>query len=243
MYMDKKVFIFDVDGTLTEPRQPMDVEMIPVLERFISERTVFLATGSDYAKVLQQIPKNIIDDCMGIFTCMGNELRVADEVIYSNKLKLPADVINWLYDQLKRSTYPKSKSGTQNFEYRAGMLNFSIVGRDIDTELRKQYSSWDKVHSQRSSIAEDFNRYFSKYNLRAVIGGEVSIDIQEKDKDKAQVYHYLSMYNTKVFFGDKCYPGGNDNSLYNLCEEKFAVDSPYDTFNIIDLILKGKIVI
>lgn len=226
-------YIFDVDGTLTAPRSQMDEEFSKFFQKFCKKHIVYLATGSDRVKVKDQIPAEIIYSCMGVFTCMGNELWVDDEMIYSRKLKPPSDVIFWLYEKLYETKYPKHKLGTVNFEYRAGMLNFSVVGRDISKNERTEYNEWDAIYKERKSICDTFNKIFHRYNLEACIGGEISIDIQEKGRDKGQIYDYLSNHPRKIFFGDKCQPGGNDFSLAKACEVKFNVDNWQQTWNIL----------
>ena len=231
--MDKEVFIFDIDGTLTPARGKMDEEFCKFFRQFVSSRTVYLATGSDYPKVLEQIPLELIYDCMGVFTCMGNELRVNGHIVYTHKLEVPAQVIDWLHLQIKNSKCPPKIKGVKNFEHRAGMINFSTVGRDIINDERELYYQWDKATGERASIVNHFNILFAEYELEAVIGGKISIDIQKKGKGKGQIYDYLSMHQTKIFFGDQCGPGGNDFSLYSLCEKKFHVDSWQHTARII----------
>ena len=61
----------------------------------------------------------------------------------------------------------------------------------------------------------------------------IEIDIQKIGSDKGQIFDYLSFYKTKVFFGDKCEPSGNDYSLYKKCEIKFAVHSWLQTASIL----------
>ena len=236
--MSREVYIFDVDGTLTPARQPIEPEFIPVFEKFINNNVVFLASGSDFEKIKEQIPIKLIYDCMGVFSCMGNELWVNDEVIYTRKLKLPADVILWLYEQLDRTKYPRHKSGANNFEYRTGMLNFSVVGRDISQEQREEYYQWDLIEQERLKICSKFNQMFKRYDLEACIGGKISIDIQGIGKDKGQIYDYLNMYDHKTFFGDKCEPGGNDFSLYKKCEKGFTVHGWRDTLKILNNLMR-----
>lgn len=235
----KKVFIFDVDGTLTLPRQTIESDFQLVFEEFINNHVVFLASGSDFEKIKQQIPIKLIYDCMGVFSCMGNELWVNDHIIYRKKLNLPPDVVLWLYEQLSNTKYSRHKLGSHNFEYRTGMLNFSIVGRDISQDQREDYYQWDLVSGERRAICDKFNDLFRKYELEACIGGRISIDIQGKGRDKGQIYDYLSMYDHKTFFGDQCMPGGNDHSLYTKCESKFAVENYKQTMSILQDINNG----
>lgn len=236
--MSKEVYIFDVDGTLTPARQPMNPEFVPVFEKFANNNVVFLASGSDFEKIKEQMPLKLMYDCMGVFSCMGNELRVNDEIIYRKKLNLPADVVMWLYEQLHNTKYPRHKSGSSNFEYRVGMLNFSTVGRDISQKQREEYYQWDLIEEERFKICNKFNHLFKKYELEACIGGKISIDIQGIGRDKGQIYDYLSMYDEKIFFGDKCDLGGNDYSLYKKCEKTFTVRGWRDTMQILNNLMR-----
>ena len=231
--INQNVYIFDVDGTLTPPRQKINTQFAFFFASFCEQKPVFLATGSDYKKVKEQITKDIISKVDGIFTCMGNELWVNDEKVYFKELKIPAEVQLWLTGQLYESKYPKEKCGNIHFEHRTGMLNFSVVGRDISKDIRSEYSNWDKISKEREKIVKNFNKLFKHYNLEACIGGEISIDIQKIGSDKGQIFDYLSFYKTKVFFGDKCKPSGNDHSLYQKCEFKFSVDSWLHTSSIL----------
>ena len=72
--INQNVYIFDIDGTLTPPRQKINKQFASFFASFCTQNAVFLATGSDYKKVKEQITKNIISKVDGIFTCMGNEL-------------------------------------------------------------------------------------------------------------------------------------------------------------------------
>ena len=47
--------------------------------------------------------------------------------------------------------------------------------------------------------------------LDAVVGGEISIDIFEKFKDKGQIVKDIR--GKFEFFGDRLYPGGNDYAI------------------------------
>jgi phosphomannomutase len=219
----------------------MDEEFSIFFKKFCDNNVVYLATGSDKFKVEEQVPKDILKACMGVFTCMGNELWMDDHMIYSREFTLPSDAIAYLYDVLDDTKYPAHKSGSKNFEYRAGMLNFSTVGRDITQEQREEYYEWDKIQRERKEICDNFNRLFNKHNFYACVGGKISIDIQKQGEDKSQIYHYLSDHDRKIFFGDKCEPGGNDHALASLCEVKFNVDNWRETWDILtNLIIPGQ---
>ena len=47
-------FIFDVDGTLTPSRQEIDMDFAVFFTDFCAERDVYLVTGSDREKTIEQ---------------------------------------------------------------------------------------------------------------------------------------------------------------------------------------------
>ena len=50
-----KKFIFDVDGTLTPARKQIDGEFLPFFSEFAARNDVYLVTGSDRDKTLEQL--------------------------------------------------------------------------------------------------------------------------------------------------------------------------------------------
>ena len=226
-----KCFLFDVDGTLTEPRQRMTEEFALFFSDWMEGKDVFLVSGSDLLKIKEQVPAPIIDKCQGIFACMGNELWKKDENIYRNNLLLPQEVKTWLDEKVKDSNFEQKRP--PHFEYRAGMVNFSVVGRGASTALRQYYYEWNEGVKERENIAEGFNKEFNKkYNLEALVGGQISLDIQQIGKDKGQIIDHLD-YEEHVFFGDKCDRGGNDHSLYERATEKWKVANHEHTLRLL----------
>lgn len=59
------VYLFDVDGTLTPPRQPMDAGFSKYFDGFTKSNKVVLVSGSDYNKIQEQIPHEILKNCSG----------------------------------------------------------------------------------------------------------------------------------------------------------------------------------
>ena len=226
-----KCFLFDVDGTLTEPRQRMTEEFALFFSDWMEGKDVFLVSGSDLLKIKEQVPAPIIDKCQGIFACMGNELWKKDENIYRNNLLLPQEVKTWLDEKVKDSKFEQKRP--PHFEYRAGMVNFSVVGRGASTALRQYYYEWNEGVKERENIAEGFNKEFNKkYNLEALVGGQISLDIQQIGKDKGQIIDHLD-YEEHVFFGDKCDRGGNAHSLYERATEKWKVANHEHTLRLL----------
>ena len=54
-----KKFIFDVDGTLTDSRQQIDLSFEVYMIKFCCKYDVYLVTGSDRAKTIEQVGLDI----------------------------------------------------------------------------------------------------------------------------------------------------------------------------------------
>jgi len=235
-------YLFDIDGTLTEPRQRITPEFEEFFFNWMQERMVFLVTGSDLSKVKEQLSERIILSCQGVFCSMANELYKGEKQIYKNDLKIEDELIFWLKEQLKKSEYPIKR--TNNLEFRSGMLNFSVAGRDSSLEERNAYYHWDVLSGERQRIAYYINKNYP--NMEACVGGQISIDIQNKGNNKSQASKYVRKYvadSDIIFFGDKTMPGGNDRAIVedivkNMDEYSgyYQINGPKDLQTILELI-------
>ena len=98
-----------------------------------------------------------------------------------------------------------------HFDFRPGLLNFSILGRNASLQERAMYKLFNSEDDERDYIARDFNELFPGYV--ATVAGEIGIDISPEGMDKAQIIHDFSAHEQLYFFGDAMEPGGNDYSL------------------------------
>jgi phosphomannomutase len=205
-------YLFDIDGTLTLPRQPIEKNFEEFFFNWMQGKKVYFVTGSDMKKVKEQLSQRIIDSCAGIFCSMANEFYINGELQYSNKLKISDDVVAFLRAQLYQSDY--SPKRTNNFEYRAGMLNFSIAGRDSSNEEREKYYLYDIKTKERKNIANFINKNYGQ-TLEARIGGQISIDIQNVGNNKSLASKWIrkNIGGKILFFGDKTDKDGNDYDI------------------------------
>lgn len=208
----EKIFVFDVDGTLTEPRQPINRDFRTFFCEFSERNTVYLASGSDLPKVREQLDNEILQLCSGVFTCSGAEFWQADQMVYRKKHDFPDELIELCQNFIDGSSYGE-RCG-RHVEYRPGMINISVVGRNATVEQRQAYSKWDSHINERRCFAEQINS--SHYPYEASVGGEISIDIAPVGWNKSVVLTELLQRHREgsvVFFGDRMNPGGNDRPL------------------------------
>ena len=234
-----KIFVFDIDGTLTPSRLRMTEEFAKFFDKWSSENKYYLVTGSDLNKTKEQLPIAYIDRAEAIFTCCGNQMWRDDELIYDNKFELSTKLKNTLEVVLMSSPYPHRYGN--HIEDRGSMVNFSIVGRDCNQEQREEYFKYDNEKGERKIIANAIKEKFP--DLDAVIGGQISIDIYPKGNDKSQILNIIEQErlvppSEYIFIGDRTEKGGNDYPLAKLMEETnnckyFQTEGPEQTMEIL----------
>lgn len=221
-------FIFDVDGTLTPSRQKIVPEFRDWFLEFCKTHSVYLVTGSDYPKTLEQLGEEICHTVQRVYNCSGNDVWQKGKNIRTNDWVLPEEASEWLSIKLTESKFPL-RTGL-HFEHRPGMVNFSVVGRNATLGERKLYVKWDTETNERDNIANLFNRQFK--DLEARPGGETGIDIAPKGADKSQIINDFTKYEYIHFFGDRMDPAGNDFPLKSIIKygQSYHVSGWEDTW-------------
>ena len=227
-----RIFIFDVDGTLTPSRLPMTKEFQKFFKEWIKKNKFYLVTGSDLPKLQEQMCFYDIE-AEGIFTCCGNQFWKPDpsivntsaELIYDNKFEMTNKLKSSLEVMLMSSQYPHRYGN--HIEDRGSMVNFSVVGRNCTQEQREKYYEWDKEKGERRKMSIFLKNKFK--DLDAVIGGQISIDIYPKGMDKSQVLNVIEQErlippNEYIFIGDGIENGGNDYPLAELMDNTEICD-------------------
>ena len=202
-------YIFDIDGTLTPSRGIMNEEFKEFCMDFFDKKEVYLITGSDRSKTIEQIGEDLYNKAKIVYNCSGNDIYVAESNIHKTDWKLDNSISFWLRNALEKSSY-HTKTGN-HIEHRTGLVNFSIVGRNATQEQREAYYKYDCSNHERATIAQELNKKFGK-KINATVAGETGIDIVKPGSDKSQVVPDFDGQDI-VFFGDKTEEGGNDYTI------------------------------
>lgn len=207
--MRKNKFIFDVDGTLTPSRQLINNAFGEWFLDFCKVNDVYLVSGSDYDKTIEQLGNEICNTCKIVFSCSGNDIWEKGINISFTTWQPYQELLNFLEDYLVESDFP-IRTG-KHFELRKGCLNFSILGRGANLSERAAYVSWDNETKQREKLVKQVTTMFP--NVTATVGGETGIDIYPLGRDKSQILKHFNIEDKLYFFADKTEPGGNDYPL------------------------------
>jgi mannose-1-phosphate guanylyltransferase/mannose-6-phosphate isomerase len=244
-----KLFLFDIDGTLTNPRNKINDNMVNFLKQLRKQHNIAIVGGSDFKKAKEQLGDDILNSFDHVFSENGlvyyknNQLihqKSFEEYIGSDKFNELITFAQKYIDELKLPFK------TSNFvEIRNGMINISPCGRACDFEQRKIFEHYDELFNVRKKMINTLKNKFSDYNLKYSIGGQISFDVFPQGWDKTFCLDYLSEdsilssnemnYKEIHFFGDKTNFGGNDYEIYN--DKRVIghkVTSPEDTMNQIN---------
>lgn len=219
-----KIYLFDVDGTLTSPKVKIDAGFESAFRRWMANKEVYIVSGGSFVRIIDQLGVAIVNKTEGVFACMGNTFYQRREqinhsgmneweIVYENEFVTPKNLYRSLNSYVAKSDY-HTKTGNHH-EVRVGMLNFSIVGRNATMEQRAEYAAYDAEHGERQRIAEKLRKKYP--DMEFVIGGAVSMDIFNKGNDKSQVIpRHLeeALENNQIHFvGDRIPSPGNDHAL------------------------------
>ena len=233
-----KKFIFDVDGTLTDSRQQIDLSFEVYMIKFCCKYDVYLVTGSDRAKTVEQVGLDIYNRSKRVYNCSGADVYEKDHNVYRSDWKPSRKLINFLSDELDFSTFPH-KTGN-HIEHRPGGINFSILGRGEDSmKYRKEYVKWDINTTERILMSDRIKSEFPDLNIQ--IGGQTGLDIS--DSDKSQILRDFIPEDELVFFGDMMKVGQNDYPLAQAVDKlggtNYSVNGWQDTYRKLEDILKS----
>ena len=233
-----KKFIFDVDGTLTDRRQQIDLSFEVYMIKFCCKYDVYLVTGSDRAKTVEQVGLDICYRSKRVYNCSGSDVYEKNNNVYKSDWKPSRKLINFLSDELDFSTFPH-KTGN-HIEHRPGGINFSVLGRGEDSmKYRKEYVKWDINTTERILMSDRIKSEFSDLNIQ--IGGQTGLDIS--DSDKSQILRDFNPEDELVFFGDMMKEGQNDYPLAQAIDKLggtiYSVNRWQDTYKKLKDILKS----
>lgn len=255
--MKKHLFLFDMDGTLTPPRQSITEEvefMLAALQK--SGHKVGIITGSDLDYIKQQCftifdLSHVQPSKMHFLPCNGTKHYLGDNEKYSLDMrsKYPEDKWNKLMKFLLTCQVELSERYniplTGHFiNYRESLINWCPIGRNASNEDRSIFERKNNsttTEAIRTIYLKKINDFmlFNDMNIEVKLGGDTSFDIFPKGWDKSYPINKGVFKDYKIYFvGDRCTPRGNDWEIFNHSDvEGYNTESPEHTIKIVNNIL------
>ncbi|KAK2580580.1 hypothetical protein KPH14_007703 [Odynerus spinipes] len=243
--MSKKIIcLFDIDGTLTEPRQPIKSNVEKFLLTVVKKDfDIAVVGGSDLNKIKEQLGvEGLFEKYKYVFAENGlvafNEGKLLPSETIQSMIGEDAlqDLINFSLRYISELQLP-FKRGTF-IEFRTGMLNISPVGRNCTKEEREQFYEYDIENQVRQKFIQALKKEFPNLALTYSIGGQISFDVFPVGWDKTYCLRHIQGYEEIHFFGDKTAVGGNDHEIYESdLTVGHRVTSPEDTINQLKILM------
>ncbi|CAH8582978.1 unnamed protein product [Heterobilharzia americana] len=181
---DSVVCLFDVDGTLTKPRNIITDCMLECLLKLSSKIPLAVVSGSDFPKVSWQIGQTAVDKFSYVFSENGLVVHRHGRHVNSTNIveyvgeDILQDLINFALHYMSNLRLPKKRG---NFiEFRNGLINICPIGRSCSQEERDEFAQYDAEHKIREKFVNEMRLKFHSSPLQFAIGGQISIDVFPK---------------------------------------------------------------
>ena len=255
----KPIVLFDMDGTLTLPREKADDTIIRALLDLSLHTDIGVLTGSDMEYVMQQLPQisSLADMSSGnidILPCNGTkryvfikgrgfEQRSTVSMIGSLGNRNYNDILfacsKWQSEIMMLHPYLPF-TGTF-MQYRGSLLNWCPIGRNAGKYERGQWEKIDESSGIRKEYQEKLQSFIKDCNMNVTValGGSTSFDVYPDGWDKTYGLKYYSGRDV-YFVGDKCQPGGNDWHIYEKLKPasmSYETTCPEETIEIMQDII------
>ena len=247
--MLKKLIAFDVDGTLSPSRSPIDSEMAELLKKLIAVKQVAIITGGAFADIKKQVLDEIGENeernkNLTLLPTNGGGLWVFDKKwieLSSHKLTIEEKdkIIKAIKEVVGCDDCKNKNDGLgEKIQDRISEITYSALGEHAGIATKQ---AWDPDFKKRICFQNRLMKKLPEFEVK--IGGTTSIDITSKGMDKAygiekMINHFKITKEEVLFVGDAVYENGNDYPVFLFGVETVKVSGLENTKDLIREILK-----
>lgn len=242
----KKLIIFDLDGTLSKSKSPIDKEMGELLKNLIEVAQVAIISGGDWPQfkkqVLNLLPKKSNLNKLTILPTCGTKFykyKKDWEELYEENFTADEKkrILNSLHNAIEEAQLDIKETWGKQIEDRGSQITFSALGQEAPLKAKK---NWDNDFEKRKKIAKPLRKTLQGFSIG--LGGTTSIDIVKPGIDKAygirKLEEILSIeVSEMLFIGDALFEGGNDFPARKTGVDCIQVRDPEETKRIIETII------
>lgn len=212
-------FIFDLDGTLTESRKSLSLTVLDKLHALKLNNDIVVISGAEKERIIKQLngfePTYILAQSGADCPFWQNKLSDTEE----------AEVLRHFAEIKKVIRAPWQ--GNDFLQHRGCQMTLSFAGHHAPLKVKLIF---DPTGSKRTVILKTVP--FKSGTLEARIAGTTCIDYTHKNYTKgksiARLIEHLDWDKEEcVYFGDKLFKGGNDETVIGTIKT-VAVVSPED---------------
>ena len=234
-----KLVAFDLDGTLTQHKSPLEAKTRKMLESLSKKYKLLMVGAGACRRIFNQMegfPIDIIGN-YGLQYAIYNESTKDIEIAKESVLPCDKDSVSERVEAL-RQKYGMTKYWGESVEFHAsGAVTIPCIGTKAPIEEKLAY---DPTRKKRRAIYEDVKQIFSEYTV--FVGGSSSFDMVPAPYDK---YYALDLYcrengldhENVLYVGDDYGNGGNDEAVFKSDFPTVAIDDYTKTPEILDFLL------
>jgi len=237
---DVKIVAMDLDGTITQHKQPPCPANKNALSELAKHYKLLMVGAGSVLRIFNQLEKFSLDIIGNYGLQYGKYNEKTGEMDIVRDLVLPCD----RESVDKRITALREKYGMTEFRgdntefHASGCVTFPCLGTKA---LQEDKLAFDPDRSKRRAIYSDVCNVFSDYTV--FVGGSSSFDMAPAPFNK---YYALDLYCKEnglkheniVYIGDDYGPGGNDESVYLSDFTYLTIDDYKDFPKVIEPLLK-----
>lgn len=253
----KKLIVFDIDGTLTPSKAPADKEMIGLLLDLLNKKSVAIIGGGKYSLFQEQLTNQMPNgdkrleklylfptNSTAFYRFNGNWNKVYSYELNDEEKEKIKEALENTFNQVNYQ-HPQKTYGVV-IEDRGTQISFSPLGQEVVAILGEKEGvylkeEWNKKNDNlRQEMRKILQGLLPEFEVRA--GGLTTIDITRKGIDKAygvrQIAEHLGVkIKDMLFIGDAIFPGGNDYAALQTGIDYVKVNNPTDTKKLIQTLI------
>jgi len=251
-FKDKRLIVFDLDGTLTPSKAPLKSDISRMLAKLLKSKLVAVIGGGRYEQFRKQfvgkltVPRKLLKNLFLFPTSSTSFYRYRNgwKKVYEEDLtkKEKEKIFAAFKRAFKKAKYehPKRTWGVV-IEDRGTQITFSALGQKAPIAAKEEWNK--KQNNLRMKLCRLIRFYLPQFEVRT--GGLTSIDVTRRGIDKAygirQIEKYLNIPRSEMLFvGDAIYPGGNDYAVVKTGVDYIKVRGPQDTKKAISFLLEKR---
>ena len=226
--MDKKIKLvaFDLDGTLTQHKTPLDDTNRAVLEQLSRHYKLVMVGAGNAMRIFNQLggfPMDVMGN-YGMQLGLYNPETKTLDLVRNDCVPCDRESVEKRITEL-RERFGFTEYAGENVEFHdSGCVTFPILGTKAKAEDKLAF---DPDRSKRRKIYDIVVETFPEFVV--FVGGSSSFDMAPRPRDKfyalSNFCKELGLSHDEVAYaGDDYGPGGNDESVYKSDIRFYCVD-------------------
>jgi phosphomannomutase len=242
----KKLFVFDLDGTLAESKSAVSAEIAGLLYELLGVMKVAIISGGGWTQFERQLLVHVpvgerLRDLYLLPTCGTQffQYRGQWSRVYAEEFSdAERDVIVASLDEaLKESGVKVEKVWGQAIEDRGSQITLSVLGQEAPLSEKQD---WDPDFDKRKQITAILEPLLEGFEVH--MGGTTSIDVTKRGIDKAygigKLHQQLGIsVGEMLFAGDAIFEGGNDYPVQQAGVDSIQVRDPREAARVIQTVI------